>query len=191
MFFDFPTFIEQWRNIEQKKELVERYEQLIEPIPNNFKATKIYKEYLSKFKTINYTTPYELTNYTIDWELLMQLIAGSFSSECAISASNNTLPDLVITVHSFYSYNEELPDGNLITKKEPMVTQKKIAELLIFQVYKLFEIYIGESIGMEICTLENKEVNTAIQFERSVRLNRWNDMIDIYLAEHELDNILK
>ena len=49
--FDFKVFIENLRENPEKKDTVEKYEKLIEPLPDKFEDTKIYKEYLSKFDT--------------------------------------------------------------------------------------------------------------------------------------------
>ena len=80
MFFDFEEFISELREHPEKKEIIEKYEKLVEPIGNNPKDMRWYKEYVSKFETIQYLVPDELKE-DFDWDFLMQLVAASFSSE--------------------------------------------------------------------------------------------------------------
>jgi hypothetical protein len=47
--FDFKTFIENLSENPEKKDIVEKYEKLVESLPEKFEDTIIYKNYLSKF----------------------------------------------------------------------------------------------------------------------------------------------
>jgi len=46
---DFKTFIENLKENPEKKEIVEKYEKLVENLPEDFRQTIIWKDYLSKF----------------------------------------------------------------------------------------------------------------------------------------------
>jgi len=81
--FDFKNFIENLKENPEKKDIVEKYSKVVEPIPDKFEDAIIYKEYLSKFNTEwvvdNLKLP-EFIDDDFDWNLLLRLIIGSFSS---------------------------------------------------------------------------------------------------------------
>lgn len=83
MLFDFQAFIEELREKPEKKQIVEKYEKLFGPIQGEIKDQIRYKEYLSKFLPMEYKAPEELKN-DFDWDLLQQLVVGSFSSDYEI-----------------------------------------------------------------------------------------------------------
>ena len=60
MLFDFPAFIEELREKEDKKEIVEKYEKHFWKIQWDIKDQIWYTDYLSKFPTQAYLTPEDL-----------------------------------------------------------------------------------------------------------------------------------
>jgi hypothetical protein len=97
--FDFKVFIENLRENPEKKDTVEKYEKLIEPLPDKFEDTKIYKEYLSKFDTqgVDLVLP-EFIDEDFDWDLLLKLVLGSFSSTYVFEKTDDGKLELVINV---------------------------------------------------------------------------------------------
>ena len=83
MLFDFLAFVEELREKPEKKQIIEKYENLCWPISGNIQDQAWYTEYLSKFETIDYNLPEELKNDFDRW-LLQQLVIWSFSSDYEI-----------------------------------------------------------------------------------------------------------
>jgi hypothetical protein len=89
--FNFEAFIESLRENDEKKEIVEKYEKFVETLPAKFEDTIIYKDYLSKFDTskIDLLLP-EYIDDDFDWDLLLKLVIGSFSSTYAFDVDEET-----------------------------------------------------------------------------------------------------
>ncbi len=81
MLFNFQAFIAELREKADKKEIVEKYEKWFGPLIGDIKDQQRYKEYLINFSNQDFRLPEELKE-EFDWKLLLQLVAGSFSSEC-------------------------------------------------------------------------------------------------------------
>lgn len=76
-----------------------------------------------------------------DWDLLLRLILGSFSSDYQLAMNEErNLNDLIITV-----------------KNGDQSITKTIAELWSFQILRIYEIYIEEQLNMEILRAEDEE----------------------------------
>ena len=100
MLFNFQDFISTLKDNPEKKEVVAKYEKLVEKIPEYVEDCKWYKDYVSKFATVETQVPEDLKD-EFNWNLLQQLVASSFSSEGLLDKKeDNELPELVITVHS-------------------------------------------------------------------------------------------
>lgn len=163
MLFNFQSFVEELRKKDDKKEIVEKYEQFRWPITGDLKDQIWYKEYLINFSTIKYNVPEELKE-EFDWDLLLKLIAASFSSECTFdkNVENPTWPkDLTIAVKSW--------DQSVV---------KKVEELWSFQVLRLYEIYIEEQMNLQILMKEDEKEKDAIIWQRQARLQRWKLVLD-------------
>lgn len=140
--FDFQYFIEELRENDKKKEIIEKYEKYVlngEKIAGDIKDQKWYKDYLSKFdKLPAYKVPGDLEN-DFDYTLLFQLVAGSISTHYRLS---------------YQSANEEgiaiLPDLLITVQSGDQLIEKAISELWSFQIIRLFEIYIEEQINIEL-----------------------------------------
>ncbi|WP_039442948.1 DUF2971 domain-containing protein [Porphyromonas gulae] len=170
--FNFETFIEELRQNEEKRTIIQEYEDKVlggKPITGKIEDQKWYKDYLSKIKPIpNYKVPEELES-DFDWKLLFQLIAGSFSSEYKLETleDESSLPELTITV-----------------KNNDQKIEKKISELWSFQVLRLFEIYIEELIGLEPIK-HDKDSATFLTSERRNRIKTLKSITRSKLANQE------
>jgi hypothetical protein len=163
MLFNFQAFIAELREKEDKKEIVEKYEKRFGPIQGDIKDQQWYKEYLINFANQSFRIPEELKE-EFDWKLLLQLVAGSFSSECLFDKVQDTDPvlrDLTISVKS--------GDQSVV---------KKVSELWSFQIMRLYEIYIEEQMNLHILIKEEEKEAEAILGQRHLRLERRRLMLD-------------
>ncbi len=153
----------------EKKETVEKYEKLFGPISGDIKDQTRYHEYISLFAPMQYAIPDELTE-DFDWDLLGQLVAGSFSSDWTFDPNTESgKPDFMITVNS--------GDQHVV---------KKVSELRGFQILRLYEIYVEEQMNLHILINEDENEKEAILSQREARLSRWK-----LIAEREQTHVLK
>ena len=165
MLFDFPAFIEELREKEDKKEIVEKYEKYFWKIQWDIKDQIRYTDYLSKFPAQSYLTPEDLED-DFDWDVLEKLVIGSFSSD--------------------YELKQEDKDGwwelYIAVKSWDQSIVKTVSELWSFQILRLYEIYIEEQMNLQILMNEESEdwewEKEALISEREVRLKKWNAVID-------------
>jgi len=156
MLFDFQSYVAELREKDEKKETVEKYEKFFGTIQGDIKDQLWYKEYVSKFSPMSYLVPEEIKD-DFDWDMLIQLVAASFSSDGVFDSQNEKpQPDFVISVQS----------GD-------QVVVKKVSELWGFQILRLFEIYIEEQMNLQILIEEDEKEKEAILAQRESRLNRW------------------
>lgn len=160
LLFNFQEFIAEMREKEDKKDIISRYEELYGPIQWDIYDQIWYREYLEKFSPVSYATPEEMDE-DFDWDLLLRLILGSFSSDYQLAMNEErNLNDLIITV-----------------KNGDQSITKTIAELWSFQILRIYEIYIEEQLNMEIIRAEDEEW-ASILAEREVRLRKWKAILD-------------
>ena len=101
MLFDFPAFIEELREKEDKKEIVEKYEKYFWKIQWNIKDQVWYTDYLTQFPYQSYLTPEDLDE-DFDWDILQKLVVGSFSSDYELKQDEkNGWWELYIAVKSW------------------------------------------------------------------------------------------
>ncbi len=161
MLFNFQTFIADLRENQEKKEVVEKFEKHFGPISWEAKDQNRYKEYTSKFKSVEYSVPEELKD-DFDRPFLMELVASSFSSDGLIdSVEEKELPEFVISVQSW-----------------DQVVVKKISELRWFQILRLYEIYIEEQMNLQVLIAEDEKEKDAIEAQREARMHRRNIVLD-------------
>ena len=174
MLFDFPAFIGELREKEDKKEIVEKYEKLFWKIQWDIKDQVWYTEYLSKFPTQSYLTPEDLDD-DFDWDILEKLVIGSFSSD--------------------YELKQEGKDGDwelyIAVKSGDQSIVKTVSELWSFQILRLYEIYIEEQMNLQILMSEESEdgesEKEALISEREVRLKKWNAVLDTLNRSQEAE----
>ena len=165
MLFDFPAFINELREKEDKKEIVEKYEKHFWKIQWDIKDQIWYTDYLSKFPTQSYLTPEDLDD-DFDWDILEKLVIGSFSSDYELKQNEKDGDwELYIAVKSW--------DQSIV---------KTVSELWSFQILRLYEIYIEEQMNLQILMSEESEdgesEKEALISEREVRLKKWNAVLD-------------
>ena len=165
MLFDFPAFIEELREKEDKKEIVEKYEKYFGKIQWDIKDQMWYTDYLSKFPSQSFITPEDLDD-DFDWDILEKLVIGSFSSDYELKQDDKEWGwELYIAVKSW--------DQSIV---------KTVSELWSFQILRLYEIYIEEQMNLQILMEEESEdgewEKEALISEREVRLKKWNAVID-------------
>lgn len=172
MLFDFPAFIEELREKEDKKEIVEKYEKYFWEIKWDIKDQIWYKDYLSLFPTQPYLTPEDLDD-DFDWDILEKLVIGSFSSDYELKQDDKDgWWELYIAVKSW--------DQSIV---------KTVSELWSFQILRLYEIYIEEQMNLQILMSEEDEENEkdALISERQVRLKKWTAVIDTMNRSQEAE----
>lgn len=163
MLFDFPAFIDELREKEDKKEIVEKYEKLFGKIQWDIKDQIWYTGYLAQFPSQAYLTPEDLDD-DFDWDILEKLVIGSFSSDYELKQDEKKeWWELYIAVKSW--------DQSIV---------KTVSELWSFQILRLYEIYIEEQMNLQILMNEEEEEwdREALTSERQVRLKKWNAVID-------------
>ena len=174
MLFDFPAFIEELREKEDKKEIVEKYEKHFWKIQWDIKDQIWYKDYLSQFPTQSFITPEDLED-DFDWDILEKLVIGSFSSD--------------------YELKQDEKDGDwelyIAVKSWDQSIVKTVSELWSFQILRLYEIYIEEQMNLQILMSEEDDnwesEKEALISERQVRLKKWNAVIDTLNRSQEAE----
>ena len=161
--FDFKEFIENLKDSDEKKDIVEKYEKLVEPLPEKFEDTIIYKDYLSKFNVDNLDLLYpEYIDEEFDWDLLIRLVISSFSSSYVLDTDEETWKlELVINVSA--------GDKRIA---------KKLSELWGFQIARMYEIYIEEQMNLEILAHEDEKEKDIVLTQRSSNLDKWKLIVD-------------
>ena len=161
--FNFEAFIESLRENDEKKEIVEKYEKFVETLPTKFEDTIIYKDYLSKFdiSKIDLLLPEYIDN-DFDWNLLLKLVIGSFSSTYAFDIDEDTKKDvLVINVSAWEKH-----------------VAKNLPELWGFQIARMYEIYIEEQMNLEILAHEDEKEKDIVLSQRAANLDKWKLVLE-------------
>lgn len=174
MLFDFPAFIEELREKEDKKEIVEKYEKFFWKIQWDIKDQIWYTDYLSQFNSQSYLSPEDLED-DFDWDMLQKLVVGSFSSDYELKQDGKDWGwELYIAVKSW--------DQSIV---------KTVSELWSFQILRLYEIYIEEQMNLQILMNEENEEweseKEALLSERQVRLKKWNAVLDTLNRSQEAE----
>ena len=151
----------------EKREIIEKYEKLVENLPDDFRQTIIWKDYLSKFDTewIELVMP-EFIDEEFDLDLLFKLIIWSFSSTYVLEKAENWKYELIINV--------SVGDKSIA---------KKFSELWGFQIARMYEIYIEEQMNLEILKHEDEKEAEVIESQRLANLERWKLVKDNLEAE--------
>lgn len=156
--FSFNEFIENLRENPEKKDIVEKYEKLVEPINENFQDTIIYKDYLSKFDLQNIDIIYpEYVDENFDWDLLLRLVVSSFSSSYLLNIEQDSEKmEMIINVSAWEKH-----------------IAKKLQELWGFQIARMYEIYIEEQMNLEILAHEDENEKDIVLTQRTSNLDKW------------------
>jgi hypothetical protein len=133
--------------------VLKNYNKVVEEYSHNISNLRFYKEYLRYFfidKEVE--VPTELKN-DFDWDLLVKLIMGSFSSNYSIKEVDDKIRILM-----------SVSGGEINIEKE-------ISSLFSFQILRLFEILINEQIKLQILIEEDASESKSIIRQRSQRIN--------------------
>ncbi len=176
MLFDFLKYVDELREKEDKKAIIEKYETLHGTIEWWLKDQIWFREYVSKFIAVEYQVP-NLWKDDFDWDLLNQLVSASFSSEVLLDMKWEEvwLPEMTISVEN---------EGNVISKM--------VNELYPFQIDRLYQIYVEEQMNLQNHLTESikehekwEEWDKSIQAERDeilaqreYRVKRWALLLD-------------
>ena len=171
MLFDFNAFIEELRENPDKKVIVEKYEKVFGTISGEIEDQEWYKEYVSKFETIEYAVPAELKN-DFNWGLLLQICASSFSSAFVLTMENDQL------------------ELSIIVKSSDQTVKKSISELWSFQILRLYEIYLEEQMNLHALKYDDEKETKSVDNERNRKLNGWNKIVATLKSEMEIDDLL-
>lgn len=157
--FDFKDFVEELRNDEDKHEIINKFEQIYGNLEGkDYTDLPFYTDYLSKFvideELMKRIELPEMLTEDFDYELLLRLVAGSFSSNYAFKHLDKTESErLQIAVES---------NGQSIVKY--------LDELWSFQLIRLFEIYFEEQMNLAILMDNSKFEAEVISNERNIHL---------------------
>ena len=139
--FDFSAFIENLRCDEdiRRRSCFYEYEEVYGPISDNIRDCAFYKDYLRFIKPVKYKVPEEIED-DFNWDLLFQLVAGSFSSKYKLADG-----ELYITCIDS-------------SAGETVTLTRTVSKLWSYQIYRLFEIYLSEQISLSamIYTLDSQ-----------------------------------
>lgn len=185
--FDFQAFIRELREKLKEGTIEMSDPTLLDTITEDteFKDLPLYKEYVSKFDIegdfknmgiAGLMVPDDLEE-DIDFTLLFQLVASSFSSEYELEIDTETkLVNLIITAVS----------------GEQRIT-KELQELWTFQILRLFEIYIQEQLNLEGVRLESEDYKEGVEMEREMKLleyrKKMRKLMNHQLNQQEIDDI--
>ncbi len=165
--FGFKEFINNLREDEGKKRIIEKYESNFGPIGADLKKQVWYTEYVKAFEAYypkeGILVPDGMED-DFDWKLLFALVTASFSS----------------------SYRFEKPEG--IARKpwrlwikvtgtkedsgEEVVVEKSIDELWSFQIMNLYRIYVEEQINLQNLRAEEPEDWEGVNETRNLKLDK-------------------
>ena len=149
MLFDYNYFINQLKDDEEKKEVIEKYTRYYGTQDNiDIHETAFYKDYLSKFDIPFVIVVPEDLEDDFDWDLLGKLIIGSYSSKynLVVEKRNPECQDETPLV-SIY----------ITVKSGDRKITKELSELWGFQIIRLYEIYIEEQMNLFILAAEETE----------------------------------
>lgn len=164
MSFDFETFIKELRKDKDpsKRKMIKEYEKHYGEINPLLKQNSFYKDYLKKFKVMDYCSP---DDARFDKNLLLKLIAGSFSSEYDFVFINGC-------------YFDEKPELNVTVYSSGMKLVKSISELWQFQIDNLFRIYLTELFSLQTIMFTDFEEACYVKSERERKIVIHNNKIE-------------
>ena len=150
--------------------------------------TTFFKEYLDKFEIPFFLAYPEDLDGDFDWNLLVKMVAGSFSSEYDLMLDEEWKdnPKGVPRVHIY-----------ITVKSGEQTITKDIEELWSFQIIRLFEIYAEEQINLFSLMAEEKkdmiedwasddqdeEDEDSVGYQQKIRLADFQEKADLMMKE--------
>lgn len=171
--FDMIQLINEMRRKPEKLAIISEYERNCGPFRPYLEQNLFYKEYLSKFKTIEYETPDVLPGF--DYQLFMQLVSGSFSSKSWLLFPDNDylrVPELYLLVESGSKSHEE-----------------PISNFWSFQVLNIMDVFIIEQIQLQSLIYSIDFESSEIFEKRGLKIAEHNSTIEMILTNRLLSNI--
>lgn len=167
MKYNYSRLLKCFKANPEKKHIVEKWEK---HLSEKFVSDEIFYGYLNKFKAIKINVPDKMKN-VFDWELLLKLIAASFScdydivfpdvTEVEMSKTKLTVPDLIIFM-----------DGKEC--KVPI----NVSELDQMQIIRLFDIFCLEQNQIHKLMLEENDGFAQIENLRSMKIKKYEAKIE-------------
>ncbi len=177
--FDFSDFINDLRNNEEKKQMMESYESYFGPIGPDITKQIWYTEYVKGFEKFypkeGIRVPEDLKQ-DFDWQLLFVLIVSSFSCEYRLEKPEENSNEgwrLLIKV----TLNND-------SEEESRNIEKSLDELWSFQIYRLYEIYTEEQISLQLEHAKDEDEWEAInnvrfeKIKKSLKIQKKRDKND-------------
>lgn len=169
--FNFKEFVEELRNNEDKKDIIEKYEDVYGSlVDKDYTEQPFYTDYVAHFEIDELMEHVKLPEeqpYVFDYKLLFQLVLASFSSDYMLVHIDETNQErLRITVTS---------GGQSIVKD--------LDELWRYQILRLFEIYFEEQMNLATLIKDNEDEEDAITCERETRVLAF----ERYMARQQQD----
>ena len=168
--FDFQEFIEKLQSDDEKREIVEKYKNIVKQDLsecNRFEKTKTYTDYLRNFdenkidQIEKHLLKPEYIEDDFDYALLLRLTAASFSSSWSFEMKYN---------------EDENPKISLlidVNAGEKYVT-KRLDDLWGFQIARMYEIYIVEQLNLTILYYEDESEKKIVTAQREKNINYFN-----------------
>lgn len=167
MLFDLQKFIVDYRENPEKREVVEKYEEHVEPLEGkrDVRDLTFYPEYVGTFEPLAYAVPPELRE-DFDWDLLVQLGAASFSTEVELERSSDTDPSGVGYVELRW-----------VVESGGQEVRKLMTELWGFQIIRLYEIFVDEQLNLAHLRASSESERVAIDAKRRRKIEKWDSKL--------------
>lgn len=168
LLFDFRKFVDELRKDEEKEKTIKGFEEKYGSLKDkDYMDLPFYKDYLCKFKIPaglmkRIKVPPEIAE-DFDYELLLRLVIGSFSSSYSLEHDDKTDKERLLIC---------------VTSNAESVA-KYLDDLWSFQVLRLFEIYFAEQMDLASLWKSSKEEKSSITAERKLRLQRFEKKKEI------------
>jgi len=179
MLFDIQDFFYSLKENQEKKEIYEKYNKLVENIDyiKSYKDLVIYKEYLKKFNTEKLVKKLKLSEYIVednfDWDFLLKLVFGSFSSDS----------DFIFDI------KEENIKLFIKVESSNKKLKKYLDELWGFQIDRMYEIYMEEQMNLFILAKEDEEEKNIVDKQQKERFEYFKEIekrFDVFLEYIDL-----
>ncbi|MBP6237613.1 MAG: hypothetical protein KA536_15795 [Saprospiraceae bacterium] len=165
MLFNLSFFRNELLDSPDKSQDVKDYEKFVETIPADIRELKPYKEFISSFTVpdIEYCLPHDIET-DFDYDLLIQMLAASFSTE----------------IDFLYNSNLDKYEVMIHVNSSGISVKKSLSELWGFQILTLFEINTLEQINLQFLIQTDDNERNDIVEQRNIIKNEYNEkMIDL------------
>lgn len=169
MLFDIKEYIDVLREMDDTREIIEKYEKNYWPFKWNLKEEYFYLDYLDKFKYIPYKIP-SWFEEDFDWEVFLKLAAWSLSAKASLVKEWDEI-ELYISV--------EADQWKIV---------KKVSELWGFQIYRLHELFVEEILNYYVLLAEDENEWKELKKMMINKISNWDQMIDLLNISNNTSN---